>query len=191
MKTRIRAFFSSLVLLPDEEWEAMNDCFELVSFKKGENILQADQECDYIGFVNEGTARFYYLKEGNEKIIAFWFPGDFLSNYRSFLSKQPSTHYIHALSDGSYWRLKRDKLYSLYDRFPIIDRLGRIMAENLYLMVAERVDRLLQETPEERYMQLLKKDSQLLQKVPQYMIASYLGVSPESISRIRKRITLK
>ena len=169
----------------------MDECFELVSFKKGEVLLVEGEVCNFIGFIVEGSIRFYQLKEGNEKVTAFWFPGDFLSNYRSFVANQPSTHFIECLADGSFWRLRKAHLEKLYDAFPNIDRLGRKMAERLYLMVTHRLDHLLSETPEERYKAMQEKNSRLLQEIPQYMIASYLGVSAETLSRIRKRIHSK
>ncbi len=191
MKDRIRAYFNSLEPLPDKVWTEMEHAFELVEFKKGEVLLQEGQSCDFIGFINSGIIRFYQLKEGNEKVTAFWFPGDFLSNYRSFITGKPSEHFIESLSEGSYWQLKEKPLLRLYDEFPLIERLGRKMAEQLYLMVTYRLDNLLKDTPEERYENMLKKNSRLLQEIPQYMIASYLGVSAETLSRIRRRIHSK
>ncbi len=191
MKDKIRKYFDRLVILPDEEWREMEQCFELIEFKKGDILLDANTHCNFIGFVNNGIIRFYEIKKGNEKVTAFWFPNEFLSNYRSFLSGEKSNHYIEALSDGGYWKLKKENLFKLYDDFPVIDRLGRKMAEQLYLMITKRVDNLLRETPEERYHNLIDKNSRLLQEVPQYMIASYLGVSAETLSRIKKRIHTK
>ncbi|MBP2831837.1 Crp/Fnr family transcriptional regulator [Aquimarina sp. U1-2] len=191
MKDKIRQYFDSLVVLPDKQWLEMEHCFELVSFKKGEILLDEHTTCNFIGFMNSGIVRFFEIKNANEKVTAFWFPGEFLSNYRSFISGRKSSHYIEALSDGSFWKLRKDDLFKLYDEFPLIDRLGRKMAEQLYLMVAQRLDNLLKETPEERYKILVDKNSRLLQEVPQYMIASYLGVSAETLSRIRKRIYTK
>lgn len=188
---QIRTFFEQLQPLDDAQWKALSQGFERVEFSAGENLLREGQECDFIGFLREGILRFYHIKNGTEKVTAFWFGGDFISNYRSFLSRQPSDHHIEAITDGFFWRLRRNKLYALYDQYPNIDRLGRYMAERLYLMVTQRLDHLLQDTPEERYRQLLNRNSKLIQEIPQYMLASYLGVSPETLSRIRKRIATR
>lgn len=188
MKSQIRTYFNSLLPMSDLEWSEMEACFRRVEFKKGDILLREGAICDFIGFISNGIIRFYQLKEGNEKVTAFWFPGDFLSNYRSFVSETPSEHYIEALNEGFYWQLKKYDLMALYDKYPKIDRLGRIMAERLYLMVTYRLDRFLSETPEERYQILQSKNSRLIQEIPQYMIASYIGVSAETLSRIRKRL---
>ena len=187
----IRAYFDRLYPLQDAEWEAMEACFRWVSFTKGEMILAEGKTCDFIGFIREGIIRFYHLKEGTDKVTAFWFAGDFLSDYRSFVSGMPSSHFIEALTDGAYWRLDKQALNRLYDQYPAIERLGRLMAERLYLVVTQRLDTLLHDTPEERYRSLLNRNSRLLQEIPQFMIASYLGVSAETLSRIRKRISDK
>lgn len=186
---RIRAYFNHLYVLNDKEWKAMEECFELIQFKKSDLILRQGRPHDYLGFINEGILRFYFLDQGKEKITAFWFSGDFFSNYRSFLSGQPSTHFIEALDEGSYWRLSKDKLEGLYNKYENIQRLGRLMAERLYLIITDRLDSSMVLTPEDRYKTLQNSGSTLLQSVPQYMIASYLGVSPETLSRIRKRIS--
>lgn len=191
MQERIKTYFNSLEELSDLEWSEMEKCFELFEFKKGQILLNEGKACEFIGFLNVGVIRFYQLKEGNEKVTAFWFPGDFLSNYRSFITGKPSEHYIESLTAGSFWKLKKEALLRLYDDFPKIDRLGRKMTEQLYLMVTFRLDNIFRETPEVRYQSLLKKNSKILHEVPQYMIASYLGVSAETLSRIRRRIRLK
>lgn len=169
----------------------MESAFDKVEYAKGELLLQEGSVCNFIGFIDEGIVRFYQIKDGSEKVTAFWFAGEFLSNYRSFVSQRPSDHYIETLTTGSYWRLDKDKLNRLYDERPMIDRLGRKMAEQLYLMVAGRLDNILKETPEQRYLSLQQNRSRLLTDIPQYMIASYLGVSAETLSRIRKRLTTK
>lgn len=184
----IRAYFERLTPLDDSVWADLEAGFVYRTFQKGECLLAEGQDGRFIGFLREGVVRFYRILDGQERITAFWFPGAFLSNYRSFVSGQPSDHYMDALSDGAYWRLEREVLQRLYDRHPRIERLGRLMAEQLYLTVAQRLDGTLHASPEARYRALLDNDSRLLREIPQFMIASYLGVSAESLSRIRKRI---
>ncbi len=187
----IRQEFQKIIQLSDAEWQALSVCFIREEFKKGDVLLKAHEICNYTGFLQKGLLKFYHIKDGDEKITAFWFPDNLISNYRSFIAEKPSTHYIEAITDGVLWKLYRKDLYALYDTHPTIDRMGRFIAEHLFLMVTERLDQFVADTPEERYEALLKKNSHLLQEIPQYMIASYLGVSPESLSRIRKRMSRK
>jgi CRP/FNR family transcriptional regulator, anaerobic regulatory protein len=85
-------------------------------------------------------------------------------------------------------QFSKEDIYKLYDRYPIFDRVGRVMAENAFLSLSSLNKMLTNEEPEERYLNLLKKRPELIEKIPQHYIASYLGIKPESLSRIRKRI---
>jgi len=183
----IRQYFNKFLPLTDEEWNAFALCIHKETCPKRDLILKAGKVCDFIAFIGEGMFRFYYLDDGYEKVTAFFFPGDFVSNYRSFLTEQPSEHYIEAMKDAVIYKVRKKDLMALYDQYPKLDRLGRLIAEGLYLTVAKRLDAFLYATPEERYRELQDRNSKLLQEVPQYMLASYLGVKPETLSRIRSR----
>lgn len=91
------------------------------------------------------------------------------------------------MQDSVIYKINLQELQLLYDKHQNIERLGRLIAENLYLTVANRLDSFMFETPKDRYKALIDRNSRLLQDVPQYMIASYLGVKPETLSRIRAR----
>lgn len=183
----IRTYFNKFIKLSDVEWNAFASCIQKQQISKREFILTEGATCDFIAFVGEGMFRFYYVDEGNEKVTAFFFPGDFVSNYRSFITGQPSDHNIESMKESVVYKVMKKDLLKLYDQYPAIDRLGRLIAENLYLTVAKRLDEFLYSSPEERYRNLQNRNSKLLQEVPQYMLASYLGVKPETLSRIRMR----
>lgn len=190
-KTRImhplRAYFHQFLALSDPEWADFEACLHRESYPKKADLLSEGQRCDFLAFIEKGAFRFYYLHDGMEKVTAFFFTGDFVSNYRSFLTGQPSDHYIESIQESVIYKIHKKDLSALYDQHRNLERLGRLMAEYLYLAVTKRLDSLLYSTPEERYKELLKRNSKLLQEVPQYMLASYLGVQPETLSRIRNR----
>lgn len=184
----IRAYFNNFIVLSDEEWSQFEACLHRVNVPKKTQIIKEGQKCDFIAFVADGGFRFYHMKDGEERITAFFFPGDFVSNYRSFLTGKPSDHYIEAVSNSTIYKISKYDLHGLYDKHKNFERLGRLIAESTYLAIAKRVDSLLNLSPEDRYKELLGRSSQLLQDVPQYMIASYLGVKPETLSRIRAKL---
>lgn len=183
----LRSYFERFIKLSDEEWLDFQVCLTKERVGKKEQILQQGQRCDFLAFIQEGAFRFYTVKEGEEKITAFFFAGDFVTNYRSFLTGKPSDYYIEALQDALIYRINLVQLQALYDKHKTIERLGRLIAENLYLVVANRLDSFMFETPADRYNALVNRNSKLLQEIPQYMIASYLGIKPETLSRIRTR----
>lgn len=169
------------------EWKDFESCLIKANVKNKDQILKQGELCNFIAFIQEGSFRFYFDKEGEEKITAFFFKGDFVTNYRSFLTGKPSDHFIEAMQDSVIYKINLQELQLLYDKHQNIERLGRLIAENLYLTVANRLDSFMFETPKDRYKALIDRNSRLLQDVPQYMIASYLGVKPETLSRIRAR----
>ena len=183
----LRIYFNKFLKLDDSEWKDFESCLTKVNITNKEQLLKQGEHCNFIAFIQEGSFRFYFDKEGEEKITAFFFKGDFVTNYRSFLTGKPSDHCIEAMQDAVIYKINLQELQSLYDKHKNIERLGRLIAENLYLTVANRLDSFMFQTPSERYKELIKRNSRLLQEIPQYMIASYLGVKPETLSRIRTR----
>lgn len=185
---QIRAYFNHFISLTDDEWADFAACIHREAHGKKKFILEEGQKCDYIAFIGEGIYRFYHIREGVEEVTAFFFPGDFVTNYRSFLTGQPSEHFVESMDESIIYKIYRKDLNELYDRHKNIERLGRLIAENLYLSVTKRLDSFLHASPEQRYRELQSRNSRLLQEVPQYMVASYLGVKPETLSRIRARM---
>jgi CRP/FNR family transcriptional regulator, anaerobic regulatory protein len=183
----LRKYFDKFIRLTDPEWADFENCLTKENITSKKQILKQGESCNFIAFIQEGSFRFYIDNEGEEKITAFFFKGDFVTNYRSFLTGKPSYHYIEAMQDAIIYKINLQKLQSLYDKHKNFERLGRLIAENLYLTVADRLDSFMFLSPAERYDDLVKRNSRLLQEIPQYMIASYLGVKPETLSRIRSR----
>lgn len=183
----LRKYFEKLITLTDEEWNAFARKLQRKQLMARTPLLHQGEVCTYVAFVEKGAFRFFYNRDGEERVTAFFFAGDAVSNYRSFLTGMPSDHIIETLQESVFWMIQKKDLYELFDDYPKLDRLGRFIAENLYLTVARRLDSFLFDTPEKRYDDLLKRNSRLLQDVPQFMLASYLGIKPESLSRIRKR----
>lgn len=183
----VRAFFHQFLILEDHEWADFESCLNIQRLKKNELWLEEGQKCELLAFVDTGIFRFYDVINGEEKVTAFFFSGDFVSNYRSFLTGAPSSHYIACMQDAVIYTISKPDLQHLYQKYKCFERLGRFIAEKLYLSVVQRLDSFMFADPAERYQELVNRHSRLLQDIPQYMLASYLGVKPETLSRIRGR----
>jgi CRP/FNR family transcriptional regulator, anaerobic regulatory protein len=188
MFDQIKKYYQGLINLSEEEWEILKRHFQVQYHPKGSMIQVAGTTCKYVYFVNKGLVRIFSRVEDREFIEAFFVEGDYLSDYSSFLTQTPGQAYIEALEDSELILLEYTSVQKLYQEIPSLQKFGRLMAEYLFIMVSERSSSLLFESPEQRYKKLVDKKSILLQRVPQYMIAAYLGITAEALSRIRKRM---
>jgi CRP/FNR family transcriptional regulator, anaerobic regulatory protein len=188
MTRQILQSISSFVSLDKETEVAFTNICELKLFKKKEFLLQEGKICDKISFINSGCMRLFYNVEGIENTIQFFFADSWYTDYASFLTGQSTVENMQALEDSEVVQVRKTELYKLYNLYPALDRVGRVMAENAFLSLSQLNKMLTNEEPQERYLNLLKQRPELVEKIPQHYIASYLGIKPESLSRIRKRI---
>jgi CRP/FNR family transcriptional regulator, anaerobic regulatory protein len=188
MTAQIIHSIKSLVPLNDSEEKAFLEILEVATFKKKEFLLQEGKLCNTITFINSGCLRVFYNIDGIENTIQFFFAGGWYTDYASFLTGQPAIENLQALEDCEVILIKKIDLYKLYDKMPVFDRVGRVFAENAFLSISQLNQMKTNEEPEERYRNLLQQRPELVQQIPQHYIASYLGIKPETLSRIRKRV---
>ncbi len=176
------------VLEPQEE-ELFKHAFVPFSLKKNEHFLQATQVNKRLGFLCKGLVRYYVFKNEEEATLEFTKEGEFVADYGSFISKEPSIQNIQALEDCEFLIIDYDKLQQLYAISRNANLLGRIIIEHRFIIMVNQLLTVHRYSPEDRYRYFLKHYKELTQRIPQYLIASYVGVKPQSLSRIRKRIT--
>jgi CRP-like cAMP-binding protein len=185
----LKKFINRFVNLSVEEADLLKDYFEEILLTKNHILLKEGDVCRYIYFLAEGKIRHFHIKEnGEEKTCDFTFENSFLTDFQSFIQEKPSLLHFIAISPCRLFRIRRDNLFRLYQVCNKYDTFGRIMAEEIAQRATETAMSLATDKPEERYRKLLLKYPDLFQKVPQRYIANMLGISPESLSRIRKRI---
>jgi CRP-like cAMP-binding protein len=189
MKQNIKIALSKLTNFTETEWLVFSESFEIKTYKKGTFFIKEEEFCDYVGFIDKGFFNIFYLIDGVQHIRGFFFPNEFISNYPCFLLENTSKVYIQALEDSSVTLIHRDALFLLYKKLPKIQELSRNIVESLYIEVSEKYESFFLKTAEERYLELISIGPKVIQRIPQYMIASYLGITPEGFSRIKKRIS--
>ncbi len=174
-------------LSPAAEKELQN-CFDRVIAHKNDHLLQEGKICRQLYFVEQGALRGYYMLEGRQITHWFGFENDFVTSFHSFITGQPAVEIIQLLEGSVLWGISKEKLTDLFNQYHEIERLVRIAYEKYYLRLEERFVNAHFKTAAERYENLLLQTPHILERVPLGYIASYLGISQETLSRIRGRI---
>ena len=190
MFSRIRSFYNSLSSINDEEWSKLEKRFTVRKLAKGELLHQPGEVCNHVSYISSGLMKMYLILEGKEFISSFAFENCYISVYDSFLTRNPGTHFLEAIEETEVIQLSHQDLQWLYEATPSAQKFGRLIAEQVYIEITNRNNSLFLKNPEQRYLELQQQQPEIIQRVPQYMIASYLGVTPEALSRIRKRISV-
>lgn len=166
---------------------ALEDSLKRLELKSGDLLLRQSTISREIYFLESGLVRGFYDLDGNEITSWFAYEGLWFASLHSFIEEVPSLENIEALEDSKLYSLKRKNLYQLYQEFPEFNVLGRMIAEQYYIEVSKRALILQTQSAHTRYSTLIAKRPQLLQRVPLKYIASYLGISQETLSRVRKK----
>jgi CRP-like cAMP-binding protein len=157
----------------------------IVHIKKNKDLQTIGQTCRTLYFVQEGTARIYYFKEDKDITEYFAFENDLIIRAESLFTEKPSHKAIQAISDTTFIAIPAKQLFELFDRFHEVERLFRKIVEQSYVDTINRLESLQFHTAEERYQALLKYSPAVVREIPLKYIASYLGITQVSLSRIR------
>ncbi|MEM6347968.1 MAG: Crp/Fnr family transcriptional regulator [Bacteroidota bacterium] len=185
---QLRTVLNHISPLAEEEWQEFVAPLKTLSLRQGEVLLREGEICDFVAFINKGAVRVYEIIDGVEINRTFFMQGFFATEYKSFLLREPSQEYLEVLTHSDFIMIPHDHLQKFYDKYRSFERLGRRLSEMLYLKLREKLERYQVKTPEERYQEMLTANPQFLDIVPHYHVASYLGITPQSLSRIRKRL---
>lgn len=189
MTEKLISSIQSLINLTPKEVDCINQLFKEKEIKKGDFFLADGQVCKQAGFIVKGLIRYYINHDGEDKTYDFAQESDFICNYESFIPQTPSTKIIQALEDCEILQISYDDLQIFYKSIRHGERFGRLVIEQVFIQMLQDLSSFYTNTPEQRYKIFLKKYPDLQQRISQYHIASYVGVKPQSLSRIRKRIS--
>lgn len=192
MYEAILAHVNQFITLEPDEADYFTALLNYKLLRKRQYLVQAGDVCKFDSFVLKGCLRTYFVDErGSEHVVQFavenWWTGDLFS----FLSGSPAAYNTDALEDSELLQIDQPSLDRLYERVPKFERFFRILTQRAFIAAERRVINTISLTAEERYRHFIERYSGLDQRVPQHLIASYLGFTPEFLSRIRRQMALR
>jgi CRP-like cAMP-binding protein len=187
---QIKAYLDQIATISNSDWQFFMSKLQRREIPKKTIFLKLNEIEDHISFIESGVVRLFIPKEDSEKEITFGFSfkDQFISAYDSFLTQTPSAYQLQALTGTTILSITYKDLQDVYNNTKMGNLIGRLTAERLFLLKSKREQNLLNLSAEERYLSLFKERPELLKVIPLKYISSYIGVTPQALSRIRKRI---
>ncbi|UYZ63093.1 Crp/Fnr family transcriptional regulator [Hymenobacter weizhouensis] len=183
----LRANIAARVRLSEADFACFRQFVKPLAVPKRQFFLLEGDECTRFGFVVRGCLRSYSIDDKGEEHTMQFAPEDWwISDPYSFLTGRPSTLTIDALEDTELWVITASDMEKVYAAAPVFERFMRLLIQSRYIALQERVNAALRESAAQKYDNFLRKYPTLVQRVPQHLIASYLGIKPESLSRVRR-----
>ncbi|REL38247.1 Crp/Fnr family transcriptional regulator [Rhodohalobacter sp. SW132] len=174
------------VSLSDDEWGLCKNSFRPKRMLKRQFLLQEGDVCRELTFVEKGALYSYNVdSSGNKHVIRFAFDGWWMANLQSFFTGKPTRLNIEVLEDSELLVLDKDNHEKLIEEIPAYERYHRIIVQNAYIAIQQRVENALGLTAEEKYAYLIDQNPEFINRVPLNLVASYLGITPETLSRVR------
>lgn len=180
-----------MVQLTPEEQVAVQKFTTTRDYPKGTILVREGDICTDCHYIKTGLVRQYYLEEGEEKTTHFYREQETIVATMSSSVSIPSSFYLECLEDTTMKVISNEQENLMYEQFPRFENLCRIETEKILMNYQETFAKYIRSNAEERYLDILENSPDLLMRVPQYQLASYIGVKPESLSRIRKRLAVK
>lgn len=178
--------------LTEKERTELQSFFSVKKLKKKQFLLQESEICTHLSFVCKGLLKSYFTDEkGSENINMFAFEGWWISDFKSFISQEKAVLNINAVEETELLLISLEDYEKLMLKIPVMDRYFRILYQNSLVTKDYRLIASNSYTAEEKYLELAKKNPEMIKRIPHNLIASFLGLAPETVSRIRKKLLLK
>lgn len=184
-----KKYVNQFIQLEEDEFHAIANILVKRKLAKKELFVRTNEICNKVLFFKEGYFRFFHFDTGGNEITSdFYFSPGFTTSYTSFITGNPSVVNVQAMDNMEVLEFGRSDLNMLYSQYSCIERLGRIIAESIAISYEQHLFLLLNQTAETRYKNLLEKYPQFIQQIPLQYIASYLGITQETLSRMRRSL---
>lgn len=162
--------------------------YKKMEISKGDMLIVPDQYVKYFYFLKTGCVCYYIEDDSGTKVMEFFTEGEFFTDLYAYIEEKPSASYLCATEDCTLYAILKKDVEESFNHSHDLERFGRLSMQDSFVQLFRRNNQLKNLSPQERYQRLLKKRPQLFQRVPQYLIASYLGLTPVGLSKIRKRL---
>jgi CRP/FNR family transcriptional regulator, anaerobic regulatory protein len=185
MADEVKTFFEKQITVEKLAWEEFEAILVPRTLKKKEHFLRQGQVCKQLAFIASGSVRVYFMVDGEDITKDFNFENSFCGSLASFSLQQPSRFNVVAMEESKIYAMAKDDLYRLYDKYPSIQKIGRLSIENMFIRKELREASFLLDTAQQRYENLLAQNPLIVNRVPLKYLASYIGIKAETLSRIR------
>jgi len=177
------------ISLSDSDKKLISSCLQERKVKKGQFLVHAGAVSRCTNFVTEGSVRTYFIDlNGQEHIVQFAIEGWWISDLNSFIMQVPATFNVQAIEDSTVLEMSHESLEMLYKKIPLMERYYRIITQRAFVAFQQRVVQNISMTAEDRYLAFQEKYPKIEMRIPQRLVASYLGISAEFLSKIKKRL---
>lgn len=183
-----KSFLEQHLTVSDADWEKISEGIKVSTCEKNEVLTKLGQVEDKLFFLIDGVFRLYHEGENKDITLNFAFPKSLISSYTSFLTATPSQFVLQSLTPCKYLFITRAKLEELYSLTSCGHQLGRVLTEVTFLYLSKRETDFLLKSPTQRYLDLFNEQPRLIQEIPQKYLASYIGITPQALSRIRAKV---
>ncbi|WP_026898035.1 Crp/Fnr family transcriptional regulator [Daejeonella oryzae] len=184
---KLSIFLQTVIPFTEDELSEITSCFEKQSISKNEMIVREGQICQKLYFIEHGIGRSFYLnKDGKEITQWFFAEGKFMTSLESFFQQSPSLYYLEMLDDSILYSISRSKLDMLFTKFHNMEKFGRLLSTEMLTKAISKLSAVQFQTAKERYDYMLSEFPNISYRVPLGSIASYLGMTQETLSRIRR-----
>lgn len=181
-------FLENIVSFPKQELDDIVSHFEKESVEKNQTLVRDGQICNKLYFIDKGLGRSFYLKEDGKEITQWFFiEGKIMSSVESFFQQIPSLYYLQMLEDSVVYSITRENIDMLFNKYHNMERFGRLLSTEMLTRVVNKLNALQFQTARERYTYMLTEFPNISNRVPLGYLASYLGMTQETLSRIRRQ----
>jgi CRP-like cAMP-binding protein len=188
MKELLIAKIEEYISLCDADIQIIDSLFKHKEYKANQFIHQEGVVCNNLWFIAKGLVRYTSNINGDDRTFIFRNEGNFIGDIEGFIKRTPATKSIVTIEDCTIYAISKNDLQVFYQEVTHGERFGRLLVENIFAAAVNHLVSFYTESPEQRYIKLIRQSKDFIQRIPQYHIASFLGIKPQSLCRIKKRL---